>query len=118
LKFRDFGKIAATFCDLRDGRAVRVLAREDAKRRAQELYPQIGNRNQQQMQAYRELPDAELFEAQWVRVAIGPEDLPAYKGPRVACGRCGEAISSRGEVVRDGALLCGACAGERYYERV
>ena len=28
LKFRDFGKVAATFCDLEAGRAVRVAARE------------------------------------------------------------------------------------------
>src|SRR5919199_2994253 len=31
LKFRDFGKVAATFCDLRDHRAVRVVARESSK---------------------------------------------------------------------------------------
>src|SRR5580692_4014066 len=41
LKFRDFGKVAATFCDLQDGRAVRVVARESAKQRAAELYPEM-----------------------------------------------------------------------------
>jgi formylmethanofuran dehydrogenase subunit E len=56
LKFRDFGKVAATFCDLREDRAVRVLARESAKQRARELYPAIENKNQQQMRAYREMP--------------------------------------------------------------
>src|ERR671935_1481229 len=39
LKFRDFGKVAATFCDLREGRAVRIVARESAKDRAREMYP-------------------------------------------------------------------------------
>src|SRR5579872_7193041 len=39
LKFRDFGKAAATFCDLKDDRAVRVVARETSKQRALELYP-------------------------------------------------------------------------------
>jgi formylmethanofuran dehydrogenase subunit E len=116
LKFRDFGKVAATFCDLRAGRAVRLAAREHSKRRAQELYPEIQNRNQQQMRAYRELPDAELFDAQWVRLTIGPEDLPGYKGARVACSECGEGISFQREVVREGRTLCRACAGERYYE--
>src|SRR5579872_7298146 len=29
LKFRDFGKVAATFCDLHDKRAVRLVARDD-----------------------------------------------------------------------------------------
>src|SRR5437660_12687058 len=38
LKFRDFGKAAATFCDLRENRAVRVAALESSKQRARELY--------------------------------------------------------------------------------
>ncbi len=116
LKFRDFGKVAATFCDLREGRAVRVVALESAKERARELHPEIENRNQQQMAAYREMPDEELFATQWVKVAIGPEDLPGYKASRVICAVCGEGISFRREVLRNGVALCRACAGERYYE--
>ena len=118
LKFRDFGKVAATFCDLRDQRAVRVVARESSKRRARELYPEMVDKNQQQMRAYRELPDQELFDQQWVRVHIGPEDLPGYKATRVVCAQCGEGINFKREVVRDGRVLCRACAGERYYEPV
>src|SRR5882672_1540741 len=85
LKFRDFGKVAATFCDLQADRSVRVVARESSKQRAREMYPEIENKNQQQMRAYREMADGELFDTQWVRVAIGPEDLPGYKAPRVVC---------------------------------
>ena len=116
LKFRDFGKVAATFCDLRDQRAVRLVARESSKQRARELHPEIGDKNQQQMRAYRELSDEELFGSQWVRVRIGPEDMPGYKQPRVVCGQCGEGINFKREVVREGRVLCRACAGERYYE--
>jgi formylmethanofuran dehydrogenase subunit E len=115
LKFRDFGKVAATFCDLREDRAVRVVARESAKQRAAELYPEIQNKNQQQMRAYREMPEEQLFGIQWVRVSIGPEDLPGYKAPRIVCAECGEGINFKREVVRDGRTLCRACAGERYY---
>src|SRR5674476_1514995 len=67
LKFRDFGKAAATFCDLQENRAVRIAARESAKERARSLYPGIGDRNQRQMHAYREMPDEELFDIEWVR---------------------------------------------------
>ena len=116
LKFRDFGKVAATFCDLRENRAVRVVARESAKQRAHEMYPEIESRNEQQMRAYRELPDVDLFDIQWVRVSIGPQDLPGYKAQRVVCAECGEGINFQREVVRDGRTLCRACAGERYYE--
>jgi formylmethanofuran dehydrogenase subunit E len=115
LKFRDFGKMAATFCDLQQDRAVRLAARESAKQRARDLYPEIENKNQQQMRAYREMTDDELFETQWVRVAIGPQDLPGYKAGRVVCARCGESISFQREVVQGGETLCRACAGERYY---
>src|ERR1700740_557259 len=34
LKFRDFGKMAATFCDLRERRAVRLAALDSARDRA------------------------------------------------------------------------------------
>jgi len=115
LKFRDFGKVAATFCDLATGRAVRVAALESAKRRAAQMHPEIDNRNRQQMRAYREMGDEELFACQWVRVDIGPEDLPGYKAARVVCARCGEAVSFKREVVVGGQTLCRACAGESYY---
>jgi formylmethanofuran dehydrogenase subunit E len=118
LKFRDFGKVAATFCDLREGRAVRILALESAKQRAAELYPEMANRNQQQMRAYRHMPDTELFAIQWVRVTLGPEDLPGYKAPRPVCAQCGEPVSFRREVEREGRTLCRACAGEHYYTPV
>ena len=116
LKFRDFGKVAATFCDLRDQRAVRVAARDSARERARQLYPEIAGKNQQQMRAYREMPDEALFRIQWVRVPIGPQDLPGYKAPRAICAECGEGVSFQREVMREGRVLCRACAGERYYE--
>ena len=116
LKFRDFGKVAATFCDLEAGSAVRVAARESARQRAREMYPEIVSKNQQQMRAYREMSDEELFEGRWVRVRVGPEDLPGYKAERAICALCGEGISFKREVVRDGHVLCRPCAGESYYE--
>lgn len=118
LKFRDFGKVAATFCDLKAERAVRVVALETSKKRAAELYPEVADKNQQQMRAYRELPDQELFASQWVTVNLGPEEFPGYKGGRQVCAECGEGINFKREVVREGRVLCKACAGERYYTPV
>lgn len=115
LKFRDFGKVAATFCDLRDDRAVRAVAREAARCRARELYPDIENPNRQQMRAYREMADEELFDIQWVRVVVAPEDLPGYKAPRAICAQCGEGVNFKREVIRDGRTLCRSCSGEAYY---
>ncbi len=116
LKFLDYGKMAATFCDLQAGRAVRISARESSKERARALYPQIEDKNQQQMAAYREMAAEELFDVQWVKVRTCPEDLPGFKGPRVTCARCKEGISFAREVRVDGLTLCRNCAGVSYYE--
>ncbi len=116
LKFRDFGKVAATFCDLQEDRAVRVVAKESSKQRAKEMYPEIQDKNAQQMRAYRELPEADLFDVQWVRVRLEPEDMPGYKAARVVCADCGEGINFKREVIRDGKTVCRACGGERYYD--
>jgi formylmethanofuran dehydrogenase subunit E len=118
LKFKDFGKVAATFCDLQTGRAVRVAAKESSKQRAREMYPEIESKNQQQIRAYREMPAQDLFDHQWVRVQLGPEDFPGYRGARHMCAECGEGINFERQVERDGRVLCRSCAGERYYEVV
>lgn len=117
LKFRDWGKVAATFCDLKTGRAVRIAAKESSKQTAKELYPQLP-REEGQQKAYAELADETLFERQWVRVEVLPEELPGFKGPRVVCAECGEGINFKREVVKGGRTLCRACAGERYYEMI
>src|ERR1700747_1561279 len=57
LKFRDWGKVAATFVDVESGRAVRVCAKESSKTLARQMHPEIDNKNQQQMLAYREMPN-------------------------------------------------------------
>ncbi len=114
LKFFDWGKVAATFLDLQTGRAIRVVATERSKQRAREMFPGMEKELGQQ-KAYRVLPDDELFEKQWVRVEVRPEDLPGYKGPRVVCEKCGEGINFKREVIVDGRALCRACAGERYW---
>ncbi|HKF21667.1 MAG TPA: FmdE family protein [Candidatus Angelobacter sp.] len=118
LKFRDWGKMAATFVDVETGKAVRVAARESSKALAKSMHPEIQNKNQQQMLAYREMADDQLFLTQWVHVELSPEEFPGYKGERVVCEQCGEGINFRREVRRGAKVLCRACAGERYYEPI
>jgi formylmethanofuran dehydrogenase subunit E len=117
LKFRDWGKMAATFLDLATGRAIRIVALESSKRRARELYPEITDKNKQQMKAYREMPDAELFGEEWVEVELGAKEMPGYRGERVACARCGEGINYDRYVESGGEILCIACAHpeQKYY---
>jgi formylmethanofuran dehydrogenase subunit E len=116
LKFRDWGKMAATFVDVNSGKAIRIAAKESSKALAREKHPEIENKNQQQMLAYREFSNDDLFTMQWVKVELPPEEFPGYKGERVTCEQCGEGINFRREVRRDGKVLCRGCAGENYYE--
>ena len=121
LKHRDFGKMAATFIDLNkklgdpntpdqhDFKGLRVVALETSKARARELYPDL-EKNAQQMKAYRELSDDELFSTEWVRVPLFPSEFPGYKGERVACARCGEGVNFDRFVEQNGERLCLACA--------
>ena len=115
LKFRDWGKVAATFVDLRDGKAIRIAAKESSKDLARHMHPEIPDKNRQQMLAYREISDADLFTTQWVKVDLPPEELPGYKGDRIVCEVCGEGINFHKEVRREGKVLCGACAGGQYH---
>jgi formylmethanofuran dehydrogenase subunit E len=110
--------MAATFIDLPSDRALRIAARESSKDLARALHPEIENKNQQQMLAYRELSDADLFAEEWVRVTLPPKEFPGYKGNRLACAGCGEGINYDRFVERDGQRLCLACANpeDRYYQ--
>src|SRR5947209_15966174 len=78
LKFRDWGKVAATFVDLKTGRAVRIAAKESSKQAARELFPELDKEAGQQ-KAYSQLSDDTLLEKQWVKVEVTPDDLPGFK---------------------------------------
>jgi formylmethanofuran dehydrogenase subunit E len=116
LKFRDWGKMAATFVDVSTGKAIRIAAKESSKKLAREMHPELASKNQQQMLAYREMREDDLFATQWVKVELPAEEFPGYEGERIVCAECGEGINFRREVLRDGRVLCRACAGERYYD--
>ena len=66
LKFMDYGNMAATFYNLRENRAVRVLARDDSRDRAKES----------QTQAYIEMEDSDLFVVTPVQAKLRQEGLP------------------------------------------
>jgi formylmethanofuran dehydrogenase subunit E len=116
LKFRDWGKVAATFVDVHTGKAIRIAAKESSKALARQMHPEIADKNQQQMLAYREIADDDLFSTQWVKVELAPEEFPGYKSERVICEVCGEGINFRREVRRDGKVFCRSCAGDQYYQ--
>jgi formylmethanofuran dehydrogenase subunit E len=118
MKFLDFGKMAATFLNLKTGRAVRVVAKEAAREKAKELFPEIEDKYKAQLEAYKVMPDEELFEAMEVEVTLRPQDMPGKPLGRVRCALCGEHIQDMREVYEDGRPLCRSCAGGGYYRVV
>jgi len=118
LKYRDFGKLAATFLNTETDEAVRVVALESSRELARECFSHLPTKKAQQLEAYKTLADQELFSYQRVRVPLADADRPGHPLKRVACDQCGEGINDHREILRDEKILCRACAGERYYEPI
>ena len=116
LKFADYGKMAATFVDTKTNRAVRIVALDSARERARAYTSGDLSKGEIQQLAYKAMPDAELFNVQNVRVEISKFDQPGHPLSRVRCAQCGEGINDGREIIRDGQVLCRACAGKAYYE--
>jgi formylmethanofuran dehydrogenase subunit E len=105
LKWMDYGKMAATFLNVRTGEAIRIHTADI--RPADDVTDKIA--------FYEAIPDDELIIAQKVKVNIGPGDLPGKPTSTVRCASCGEKVHDGREVVRDGQPYCKACAGEAVY---
>ncbi len=115
MKFVDYGKMAATFVNIETGLAVRVIAREDTREKAKELFPDLKDRYEAQIQTYMAMPQKELFDVMRVRVVIPPEDMPGRPLRRIQCARCGEHVQDMRELYREDEVLCKACADGTYY---
>jgi formylmethanofuran dehydrogenase subunit E len=115
MKFLDYGKMAATFVNLETGIAYRILALEDSRDKAKHYFPDIEDKYACQLEAYKVMPDSELF--QWTRVTVEvPEhDLPGRPKRRVACDTCGEHVQDNRDVTVEGKTLCKSCAYGTYY---
>lgn len=117
LRWMDFGIMAATYVNLETGEAVRITAREESRELAGKYRPGTADKYQRQLEAYRIMPEHELFKIEKVRVIIPEWDLPGRPLRRVRCEECGDWVQDYREVEQDGLTLCRACAGSRYYER-
>jgi len=118
MRWMDFGIMAATFVNLESGEAVRITAREESRELAGKYCPEIVNKYRRQLEAYRIMPEDELFKIEKVRADIPECDMPGRPMRRVQCDECGDWVQDCREVEQGGRILCRACAGSRYYERL
>ena len=115
LKYLDYGKMAATFYNVRENIAVRVLARDDSRERAKNFGSPEATKKEAQTQAYMEMDDLDLFVISPVRLHVRMEDLPGHPLCRVLCDKCGEGVNDQREVLVAGQTLCKSCANGAYY---
>jgi formylmethanofuran dehydrogenase subunit E len=110
LKFLDYGKMAATFINTDTQQAVRVLAKDNARDLVPFYVQDCTNPKQAQKQAYRIMPEAVLFSIKPATLNIPAQEMPGYRGTRVQCAECGEAINFHREVICGERALCIPCA--------
>ncbi len=117
MKFMDYGKMAATYLNLKTGKAIRVVAKEWSRQLAEELFPEIKNKYAAQIEAYKVMSTEELFDLMEVRVKFDARDMPGRPVRRIRCDGCDEYVQDLRVVHRNGKAMCRHCAGPGYYER-
>jgi len=118
MRIEDFGKVAATFVDTATERAVRIVPRIEARALARQYAPEASSRWRAQLVGYQRIPDARLLRWEWVTLLTPVCEIIARDSVRALCEICQEEIINDRQVVRDGVVLCRACAGQTYYRQL
>jgi formylmethanofuran dehydrogenase subunit E len=118
LKFADYGIMAATFVNLETGKAYRVVSTEESRDLGDVYAPEIMEKVQRQLEAYKRMPDSVLFRVQEVRVPIDESDLPGPTRHKAVCARCGQVVRDQREVIIENLPVCQPCARGAYFSSV
>jgi formylmethanofuran dehydrogenase subunit E len=116
LKFIDNGIMAATFVNLKSGKAFRIVSTESSRDLAHVYAPDIEDRRQQQLAAYKRMPDDVLFTIAPVQVDVPIHDMPGPSRFKVRCDSCGAMVRDKKEVLLNDRVLCRPCAYGTYYQ--
>jgi formylmethanofuran dehydrogenase subunit E len=115
LRINDVGKVAATFADVRSGRAIRLSPRPDARLRARLYAPGEERHYFAQLRGYQVMPVNELLRLEDVVLDPPLRTILSIPGARAICACCGEEVINEREVVVEGMTLCRTCAHGGYY---
>lgn len=102
--------MAASFVDPDTRKTVRVAALDDARELAPRYCPDAPNPREAQKRADAVMPEELLFTIAPHAVRTPEENMPGFRGARVACEECGEGINLRRDVRVGGRVLCIPCA--------
>lgn len=117
LKFMDYGIMAATFLNMETGGAFRVVSTEESRELAMKYAPEIEKKSEQQLEAYKRMPDSVMFRVQQVSIKLSEFDLPGPTRRKVVCAGCGQIIRDHREVVEKGRILCKPCTRSSYFSK-
>src|SRR5574340_822682 len=115
LRIMDYGKIGATFVNVKTGQAVRLAPRSNVRQEAYRYAPDETRHYFAQLQGYQVMPDEGLFTATWVTLTPSADAIMSKPGVRSMCSACGEEVINEREVIIDGEIYCKSCSGESYY---
>lgn len=117
LRIEDYGKLAATFVDTTDGRALRLAPQAAVRERAGAYAPEAPNRWEAYLLGYQRMPADELFRCEPVALRQTVAELVSRFRARAVCAICGEEINNEREVQMGEQTVCRACAHGGYYSR-
>jgi len=118
LKFLDYGKVAATFLNISESHAFRIVAKEESRKLADALYPAIADKKERQMLTYRGADASDLFKIESVRLDLDDFEMPGRPRRRIFCAQCGEGVNDGRDVLNAlNQRVCRACAFGRYYQK-
>lgn len=118
LYWQDNGIMAATFVHLGSGEAVRIVALEESRELSKKYCDHILDKHQRQLEAYKIMPEHELFRVERVVVDIPKENLPGKPMRRVQCQLCGDWVQDSRDVVLEGKIACRNCTGNGYFRKI
>jgi formylmethanofuran dehydrogenase subunit E len=108
VKMFGYGKTAMSFLDLKSGRAFRICVTASAR-------PPHEATKEEHVAFWEKYADEEIFSWQEVKIELPDGDRPGPAIRVLACQNCGEDVLNCKEVVKDGRVLCRACAEGAYY---
>lgn len=108
LKWIDYGKMGASFIDMNTQKGIRIVV--IAKK-----YPSF---DEDALSFWNQFTDEEIFKFEPIQVDMRKEDLPGRPIKVIRCEICHEEVMDGRDIVKDGKVLCKACANGAYYKKI
>jgi len=108
LKWQDYGKMGASFIDMNTQKGIRIVVNAQKN-----LFS-----GEDALSFWKQFTNEEIFKFEPVQVEMRKEDLPGKPTKSVKCEICHEKVMDGRDIIKDGKVLCQACAKGAYYKKV